>query len=124
MCIRDSIYTTSSIKRFFLVKESDYVLAKYVVNKQNKEEDPAIRQLLIDLGHVTENTPGNANIRKPSYLSIDFSENKIEVHQESLDEISIDILDNLDLDKYIDIAEEVWSTWSNSYVEIYQDNVA
>lgn len=118
------VYTKSSTKRFFLVKESDYVLAKYVVNKQNKEEDPAIRQSLIDLGHVTENTPGNANIRKPSYLSIDFSENKIEVHQESLDEISIDILDNLDLDKYIDIAEEVWSTWSNSYVEIYQDDVA
>lgn len=42
------------------------------------------------------------------------------MHQEDLDEIDISILDRLDIDKYIDIAEEVWLTWSSNYVEIYQ----
>lgn len=114
------VYDKSHTKRFFLVKESDYVLAKYVVNKQMKTEDQDIRDLLTQLGYIDQSTEGNANKKKPSYLSNNFEDNKIEVHQEDLNEIDINILDNLDLDKYIDIAEEVWETWSSDYVEIYQ----
>lgn len=114
------VYDKSHTKRFFLVKDSDYVLAKYVVNKEMKTDDKTIRNLLVELGFITNDTPGNANKKKPSYLSDDFSQNKIEMHQEDLDEIDISILDRLDIDKYIDIAEEVWLTWSSNYVEIYQ----
>ena len=114
------VYDKSHTKRMYLVKDSDYVLAKYVVNNQMKSEDAEIRQLLIDLGYIQKSTNGRANKKKPSYLSEDFSQNKIEIHQEDLEEIDIKLLDNLDLDKYIDIAEEVWQTWSSDYVEIYQ----
>lgn len=114
------VYDKSHTKRMYLVKDSDYVLAKYVVNNQMKNEDAEIRQLLIDLGYIQKSTNGRANKKKPSYLSEDFSQNKIEIHQEDLEEIDIKLLDNLDLDKYIDIAEEVWQTWSSDYVEIYQ----
>ena len=114
------VATKSHTKRIFLVKESDYGIAKYAVNKQLKHEDKEIRNLLEHLGYITEDTKGNANKKKASYLSIDPQDNPVRVEQGHLGQIDMSLLDELDLDKYIDIAEQVWHTWSDNYIEIYQ----
>lgn len=102
--------------RGFIVKESNVNMRKLTLTKENKNTDETAKAVAEKNHLINEkNKKNHIKFNKVTNLPED---NRVEIHQESLDEIPASILDNLDLDVYIDVIEASWHTWADNHVVI------
>lgn len=110
----DEIVEAGKTFRAFIVKESPITMKCIKLTKQNKNTDTYAKQIAENNGFINDRNKNNhIKFGKINNLPED---NCIEVHQEPLDEINISVLDNLDLDTYVDVVRKSWETWSKNHV--------
>lgn len=112
----DELVEQGKTFRGFIVNDSPITMKCVKITKQNKNTDAYAQQIAEANGFINDsNKKNHIKFGKINNLPKD---NAIEIHQESLEEISADVLDNLNLETYIDVIETSWESWSESYVEI------
>ena len=110
----DEIVEAGKTFRAFIVKESPITMKCLKITKQNKNTDTYAKQIAENNGFINDkNKDNHIKFGKINNLP---EGNCIEVHQEPLDEIDISVLDNLDLDTYVDVVRKSWETWSENHV--------
>lgn len=106
--------------RGFIVKESPVTMKCVKITKENKNTDSYASQIAEDNDLINNSNKDNhIKFGKINNLPED---NKIEVHQESLEEINTDLLDRIDLNVYIDVIRDNWKSWSDNY-EVITENM-
>ena len=120
------LYVTSDI---FQLEPKPWVtsIRQLVINKQSKVDHPKAFQiaeeenLLKGSGYFDE--PGiHATFKKIANLEGPEDDQLFVVINEALDDVPLELLDYLDLDKYVDYVKASWDNWAKQHLEERSEN--
>lgn len=105
--------------RGFIVKESPITMKCIKITKENKNTESYAQQIAED-NHLINSFNENNHIKFGKINNLP-EDNKVEIHQEQLEDINPNLLDRIDLDVYINVIKDNWESWSDRYKIITKD---